>query len=595
MTSDMWNRAMHDADSGRLQQAITNARVQQRLKPKDAESAALLGLLLQRAGDAEQSLHHLRRAVALQPEAPLHRHHLAMALLAFGHVPEAVRCWRETLARAPGLELAWMGLMNAYLVSDDAASAAEAGARGMSLTPDWADMVANHATALSRCGRVEEAIEALQRFLQRHPDASELRSNMLLLLNYTPRDPHDVLATHQAFGKHTPLANSLAQFLDTGAKPHPDPSAVEAPARGPAPGAMRIGILSSDLRNHSVGFFAEAFIRHAPRGFELVAFSTAPNRQTDPCMLRLKGLVQRWHDVASLDSDALDALIRRERLDVLLEMNGHTAGGRLQAIMRRPAPVIVSLIGYPNTTGVPSVGWRVVDSITDPPGAESFCTERLLRLDPCFLCYTPPEAAPEPRMPATDGPITFGSFNNALKIAAPTTEHWASVLHAVSGSRLLLKSTGLSDPAMQAHVRTMLARHGVTADRLEMAGFAGDRESHLALYNRVHVALDTMPYNGTTTTCEALWMGVPVVTTLGDRHASRVSASLLHAAGFPQWVAADAHDFTRIAAHLANDRAALATLRTGMRDRLRASTLLDAPAYAQRLHAALASLHAAKA
>jgi predicted O-linked N-acetylglucosamine transferase (SPINDLY family) len=249
--------------------------------------------------------------------------------------------------------------------------------------------------------------------------------------------------------------------------------------------------------------------------------------------------------------------------------------------------VIVSAIGYPNTTGVPAVDWRVVDSITDPPGSEHLCTERLLRLDPCFLCYSPPQEAPEPALPEADAPITFGSFNNAAKIGPTSIELWARVLKAVPGSRLLLKSQTLSDAAGRARIEKRFAQAGIEASRLELVAYSKTRQEHLELYKRVHVALDTTPYNGTTTTCEALWMGVPVLTTLGDRHAARVSASLLHAAGHPELVAKDADAFVQLAASLAQDRARLATLRTNLRGELRASPLCDAPAYAARFHAAI--------
>ena len=190
-------------------------------------------------------------------------------------------------------------------------------------------------------------------------------------------------------------------------------------------------------------------------------------------------------------------------------------------------------------------------------------------------------------MPPEDAPFTFGSFNNAAKIGPATAALWARAMRAVPESRLLLKSTGLVDPAVQQVLQRLCMDAGVPLERVEMVGITPDQRSHLQMYNCVHVALDTTPYNGTTTTCEALWMGVPVVTLLGDRHSARVSASLLHAAGFPEWVATDAEQFARIAARLAHDREALTSLRFTMRDRLRASTLLDAPAYAARLHAAL--------
>ena len=288
-----------------------------------------------------------------------------------------------------------------------------------------------------------------------------------------------------------------------------------------------------------------------------------------------------------MDDATLDALIRTERIDVLLELAGHTTGHRLAAIARKPAPVIVTAIGYPDTTGLPAVDARLVDSITDPSGTEERCTECLVRLDPCFLCYTPPDEAPEPRMPAADAPITFGSFNNASKIGPSTIRLWARVLAAVPEARLLVKSAGLSDRVTRGSLLQAFAAEGIDAARIDALDLTAGRREHLEAYARVHVALDTTPYNGTTTTCEALWMGVPVITTLGDRHAARVSASLLHAVGHPEWVAKDAADFARIGAALAADRAGLARMRSSLRTRMQASPLCDRAAYGERFHRAV--------
>ena len=573
MPSEFWNRVMHDAEHGRLAEAVAAARLQVRMKPRDPESVEMLGLLLFRAGDVEQSIHFLRRGVELLPREPVHHHNLANVLLRAGQVPEAVKCWNAALALQPDMAMAWMGLASAHFAADDTTRAIEAGERALALAPEWMDLVRNHSNALARAGRVDQAVALLRGFLARHPGEADLRSNLLLDLQYRRHDAAQVLAEHRAFGAALP-------------SPQPPPRAELAGRK------FRVGILSSDLRAHSVGHFAEAILAHAPADTEVVVFSSAPvERAADPMTSRYRALAAGWHEVTALSDPALDAAIRAQRVDVLVELNGHSSGGRLPALARKPAPVLVSAIGYPDTTGLPAVDARVVDSVTDPAGAEARCTERLLRLDPCFLCYAPPPDAPEPRMPPGDAPVTFGSFNNALKISPETLEAWAGVLGAVPQARLLLKSPGLSDPAVQADLRGRMDAAGIDASRVELVAFAGDRLAHLQLYGRVHVALDTVPYNGTTTTCEALWMGVPVVTMLGDRHAARVSASLLRAAGLGEWVTDSPQAFAKVAASLALDRDALAARRADLRNQLRASPLLDAAAYGRRLHTALRDLY----
>jgi predicted O-linked N-acetylglucosamine transferase (SPINDLY family) len=302
---------------------------------------------------------------------------------------------------------------------------------------------------------------------------------------------------------------------------------------------------------------------------------------------RFRGHFSQWIEAAIMDDAALDRAIRDARIDILIELSGHTAGGRLTALSRKPAPLIVTTIGYPNSSGHPAVDLRIVDSTTDPSGSETLATERLLRLDPCFLCYRPPADASEPVLPAADAPITFGSFNLSTKVSQETLRLWASVLRAVPGARLLVKSKSLGGDAARRHFLERLAARGIATDRVEIVGYTKGVAEHLALYGRVHVALDTTPYNGTTTTCEALWMGVPVVTLCGDRHASRVGASLLGAAGLGDLVARNADEFAEIAVRLATDRPRLADLRCTLRARLRSSPLTDAESYSARFHALL--------
>ncbi|MBM4006991.1 MAG: tetratricopeptide repeat protein [Planctomycetes bacterium] len=570
---DALQRARQLAREGRLNEAVAALRMQVRIRPQDDHAASALGLMLRRAGETMQGLQQLRRACDLAPDNPLHWLNLAGSQFVDGATAEARKGFERAMAMAPGHPGGWMGMASCHLQLGEIDEALATSARGIELGPDMGMYVNTRVTVLVRAGRRDEAMALLESFVARHPSDAAMRSELLMGLQYVERDQASVLRAHRAFGEHLP---------------RPDPP--RFPRRPGEP--LRVGLLSSDLRAHSVGFFVQSLAMHTPTGMELVAFSGAPRAWADGVTERIRARCRRWHEVTTMDDATLDALIRTERIDVLLELSGHTTGHRLAAIARKPAPVIVTAIGYPDTTGLPAIDARMVDSITDPAGTEDRCTERLVRIDPCFLCYTPPEEAPEPRMPAADAPITFGSFNNASKIGPRTARAWSRVLTAVPGSRLLLKSAGLADRVTRGVLLQALATEGIDPMRVETLDLTTGRREHLDAYARVHVALDTTPYNGTTTTCEALWMGVPVVTTLGDRHATRVSASLLQAAGFPEWIAKDEADFAHVAADLAADRSRLALLRTSMRERLRSSALLDGPAYAQRVLAALENLRA---
>jgi predicted O-linked N-acetylglucosamine transferase (SPINDLY family) len=564
----LWDRAMAMQSAGQRAQAIELVRVHLRLRPKDADAISLMGVLLQGAGELEESERWLRRAIALSPNNAAAHNNLGVTLSYAGRREEALAAWQHATRIHPKYPLPWISLTSTYAQLNRADAGIDAGRRAIELAPDAPAAYSNLAFALGQAGQVGEAIAVARRAIELMPNEPRLYSSFLGMINYVSRSRDEVFAHHRSFGAACAVRKAAA-----GAAPDPTRP-------------IRLGILSGDLRDHSVGFFAESLLEHRPPDVEAVAFVSSMHPASDAAWGRIRSRFDRVVDAWTLSDAALDEAIRAERIDVLVELAGHTGGNRLTALASKPAPVIVSAIGYPNTTGLPAVDWRVVDSITDPPGAEAFCTERLLRLDPCFLCYRPPDLDVQPAMPM-DGPVTFGSFNNSAKIGAECTALWARVLQAVPGSRLLVKTQTLADPAVQQAIRRRLAEGGVSEDRVELIAQASTRAEHLALYGRVHVALDSIPYNGTTTTCEALWMGVPVVALLGDRHASRVSASLLSAAGHPEWVAGDADGLVRIAASLAGDLPRLASIRASLRDELRASPLLDSKAYAQRFHAAI--------
>ncbi len=393
-----------------------------------------------------------------------------------------------------------------------------------------------------------------------------------MLTNYTSRDARDISALHREFGTAIETALTVPNFDRT-------------PTR-----RLRIGFLSSDFRTHSVAYFVAPLLHGvkantADAGYDAVCFALT-STPDDPMTQALRVHASEWHDVGLANDAALDRMIREARIDVLVELGGHFGGNRLGAVARKPAPIIVTAIGYPNTTGLASVDLRLVDSITDPPGSESLSTEKLLRLDPSFLCYAPPVDAPEPRYPAPDRPLTFGSFNAIAKIGDACCDLWAHAMRAVPEARLLLKTKALADDAAREALLARLARAGITADRIELIPSTATVAEHLALYQRIHIALDTYPYHGTTTTCEALWMGVPVVSCVGDRHASRVGKSLLTNVGLPEYAATDFAQFAAICAHFAKHRDQLQTLRNSLRQRMSVSTLTDVSGYPSRfLHA----------
>ena len=562
-------KALKDANDGKLDAALASLRLLIKRKPNDLDAVQIFGMLLMQAGEMAQAIHHLGRAVAAAPNVTGYRNNYANALMNNGRAAEAVDQLRKAIAIDPNYSRGYLNMILACAAIGDSIGGIEAGRRGLALRPDWPELSRNLASVLKDAGRVEEAIAEYQRAVAKAPKDAELRSSSLFSLNYPDFPVEFVSQAHRDY----------AQCVRT----------CSAPARtDPSPDRpLRIGVLSGDMRTHSVAYFAEPFMRNRPQGCTLTIFATDVARVGDEMREGIREISDKWIDAFSVGDEALDQMIRSNNIDVLVELGGHTSGGQLTALDSSPAPVIVSAIGYPNTTGHPAVGWRVVDSITDGPESDALCTERLLRIDPCFLCYSPPKNAPEPAMPAIDGPIIFGSFNLAAKITPRSVALWAGALNSVLNSRLLLKSKAIADPGSREFFLERLASNGIASDRVDIVAYTNGLQDHWNLYSRVHVALDTTPYNGTTTTCEALWMGVPLVAIEGDRHSARVSTSILHAAGHKEWVAKSPEDFAAIASGLATDRDRLQTLRFGLRSALKASVLCDQVAYADRFHAAL--------
>jgi protein O-GlcNAc transferase len=559
-------RALDDARTGNLARALALVRKFVAVKPSSTDALQVLGLLLAQSGQFEQAAAHLARAVDLAPRVPNLRNNYASALIQLRRYAEAVSEAQQAIQLDAGYIPGYITLSCALLYQPDSQAAAEAARRGLAVAPASVDLAKNLILALGQSGRLEEALHAAEEAHRLHPHAAELHSLLLMHLNYIDRSAADTAVAHARFGELHPSSTGPAGDLD------PDRT-------------LRIGFLSADLRTHSVAYFLEPLLEHQPRDVETCGFSLQQT-PTDPMTRRLQALVQAWDQVGHLDDAALAGRIRERRIDILFDLMGHTGGGRLSALALKPAPLLMTAIGYPNTTGLAAIDYRLVDSITDPPGAELLSTERLLRIEPCFLCYKPPRDAPDPVMPR-QAAVTFGSFNAPAKISERTASLWASVLRAVAQSRLVLKSKDLTEACARAAVMDRLSRAGISADQVSFLPATPSVRDHLELYSSVHIALDTVPYNGTTTTCEALYMGVPVVTMPGDRHAARVGASLLNAAGCSRWIAGSPEEFVQVCAALAADRAALESIRSGLRPSLLASALCDSASYSARVYAAL--------
>jgi predicted O-linked N-acetylglucosamine transferase (SPINDLY family) len=350
---------------------------------------------------------------------------------------------------------------------------------------------------------------------------------------------------------------------------------------------LRIGYVSPDLCAHVVSrFIAPVLARHDRDAFEVYCYAevAAPDEITT----MLRGYANGWRDTVGEPDEHLAEAIRQDGIDILVDLAGHSASNRLLVFARKPAPVQITYLGYAATTGMTAMDYRLTDALADPPGmTEQFHSERLIRLPKCAWCYNKLADGPGvSELPASKaGHVTFCSFNNFAKVNEPLLRLWGRILQSVPGSRLLIKANALDSPSTQQRVRDWASGAGIDQNRLDLCGWLSLAE-HYARYGQVDIALDTFPYHGTTMTCEALWMGVPVVTLAGGSHLSRVGVSLLTNVGLPELVAESADDYVRIAADLGGDLSRLRGMRATLRKRMEDSPLLDAAGFTKNLEAA---------
>ncbi len=547
--------------------------------PQHAPSLRRLAWLCHLRGDNGAAVGLLSRALEREPDNAEAHYNLGLVLAKLGRHAEAEASYRRGLALKPG---AVDGHNNLGVLLEEVGRYDEAEAcyrQAIALAPELAHAHNNLGVLLKESGRLAAALQAHRRAIALNPGLPAVHSNMLYTLNYDETVPPQALyAVHQAWGQIPGV-----RFATEGARFTNAPE----PAR-----RLRIGYVSGDFRHHSVAFFVEPLIAAHDRA-AVEVFLYTNDARADAVTARLKTLADHFVPIHGLADELAAARIRQDAIDILVDLSGHTCGNRLMLFARKPAPVQVSWLGYPNTTGLPAIDYRFTDAIADPPDEnDGLTTERLVRLERCFLCYRPPvEAAGVAPPPAADARhVTFGSFNNLAKLSPRTIALWARLLRELPDSRLLLKATQFKDRGTRERCAAAFAAAGIAAERLDLMPPLPTTAEHLALYGRVDIALDPLTYNGTATTAEALWMGVPVVTLRGERHASRVGASLLTTIGLDRLVAATPDDYVAIAAGLARDLDGLAQLRAGLRERIHASPLCDGPGFARRVEAAYGAM-----
>jgi predicted O-linked N-acetylglucosamine transferase (SPINDLY family) len=525
---------------GRTDEAIAALRAAVKLHPNDAKAHNSLGTALGLTGRFEEAIEQFRRVLAIDPKHAEALNNLGNVMTSAGKLDEALAALNQAIALKPENPEAYVNLGNLW----------------------------------KETGEPERATAAYQQAITFKPDFPDGQSNFLLSLEYHPgMDAHAIAAHQREWNRRQakPLSASLPSFAND-----------RSPER-----RLRIGYVSPDFKQHAITLFLLPLLEnHDREAFEIFAYSQvlAPDHLTD----RVRAQTHHWRSSVGLSDAQAAAIIRDDRIDILVDLALHTSGNRLLVFARKPAPVQATYLAYAGSSGLSTMDYRLsdphLDPVTDPPGGDqSVYSEKTVRLPATYWCYQPLVDLPlSPRRAAQGAPITFGCLNNFCKVNAAVLELWARVLHAVPGSRLILHTQPGNH---RAAVLERFARGGVDPSRINLVGRVSTHD-YFQLYQQIDIALDTNPFGGGTTTCDALWMGVPVITLAGERAVGRGGVSILSNIGLPDLIANSPEHYVVLAATLAGDLARLSELRSSLRGRMRSSPLMDAPRFARDVEAA---------
>jgi len=569
-----FNLGLVQNNLGKLSDAVASYRRAIKINPGYAEAHNNLGGALYELGQVDEAVVCYRRVAELKPNSAQAHNNLGGALYELGQVNEAVVCCRTAVALDPDFAEAYNNLgtfLKDLGLFDEAAASYR---RALKLKPDNFKALGNLGNLLKDFGQLDEAMDSYRLALKIKPGLTDAHSNLLLVSNYlSGNTPEYCLEQARQYGRIvTEMAtNRYSSWTST-----PDPE------------RLRVGLVSGDLRIHSVGHFLEGLLSHIdPSRVELIAYPT--HRKDDELTARIRPYFSAWKPLAGMSDADAACLIHADGVHVLIDVSGHTALNRLPVFAWKPAPVQVTWLGFPYTTGMNEMDYVLGDSVAIPPEHENQFSETVWRLPESYLCFPAPAypvyVTPLPALSA--GQVTFGSFNNLTKMNDAVVELWSRILLSVPDSRLYLKTSQLSGEVIREQTRRRFAAWGIAPERLLLGGKLGSIAEHLSEYSKIDVALDTFPYPGVTTSVEALWMGVPVLTLQGDRFLSLTAKSVAHHAGLPDWVAVDKDDYVAKARAFTANLEKLAALRAGLRKQVLASPLFDVPRFARNFEDAL--------
>lgn len=541
-------------------------------QPDDPEGLYLMALCANAAGRPDVATDCLGRARTAAPDNPDIAFSLG-SLLTATEPQRALSHLRDAVRLRTGFAPAWTNLGNLLAGMGMLEEAAQAYEHALAADPDLIEVESNLGVIRQSQGHHDEALRHHDRVVTQRPDFRTGQDNRLMSMHYNDRLTSDeIQAAHREWGKALSM-----QVGQRGAH-----SAGFANSRN-ADRVLRVGYVSPDFRQHPVASFILPLLEaHDRRQVEVWCYADVA--RLDAMSEKIRAATDHWVHTSGWTDDALTERILADGIDILVDLAGHTSGNRLPVFARRAAPIQITWLGYPGITGLVEMDYRLTDVIADPPMRDAGTgSEQHIRLPEGFLCYRPPVDIPVAKRPLGDRPIQFGSFNNFAKVNETVLDSWAAILRSCGSARLMVKARSLNDPETRRSLADAFALRGIEADRLSLRGTVPGLAEHFAAYNEIDIALDTFPYNGTTTTFDALWMGTPVITLRGDRHAARVGASILTHLDLPELIAEDQESYIASAAALAGEPTRCADYAAGLRERLQASPLLDAGRFARTI------------
>ena len=512
-------------------------------------------------------LQALDQALRLDPQATIYND-LGFVLTRAGRMAESLAAFEHALRLDPQHAGAWNNLSTTLKALGRLDEAVAACQQALQINPQLAEAACNLGVALTEQGHLNDGLAAFQRALQLKPGYAAAHSRLLFSMQYQPSiSPDELLRAHREYDQRHAAAAAVIN--------------INAPSPSPTNEPLRIGFVSDGFGGHPVGYFLVQLLEYLdPSEFRVFCYSD--RIRSDRLTQRIRSLAPGWRETASWSKQQLGQRISDDKIDVLFDLSGHVGGQRMLLFARRIAPLQVTWIGYVGTTGLSTMDYLLADRFHIPEGEERYYSEKVLRMPHGYICYDPPHYAPNvAALPAlSNGYVTFGSFNQPAKTNPQMVAVWSKVLQAVPESRLVLKYRGFADAGLQRFYQQAFGRHGIAAHRILLEGKSPHAEL-LAAYHRIDIALDTQPYSGGLTTCEALWMGVPVVTKPGTTFAGRHSLSHLQNAGLTGTIASTWEEYVELATTLAGDLPRLAGIRRDMRTRMAASPLCNAEQFAR--------------